>query len=358
MLNILLFLLALTAIICIHELGHLLAAKFFKVFCFEYSIGMGPRLYTKKFKETTFSIRALPIGGYVAMAGEQDLNEEVRQEYNVDEIPKERTLPGIAIWKRIIIFLAGIIMNFILGYLIVVGLLMYQGSYQLDREPVLGTIIESYPAELAGLKENDRIIRIEFEDGTVLKKPKTMEDVIAYISHKGGTIDIEVLRDGEKISTSLTCLKDEESGSYLMGVMLPEAKIVECNAITSFYYGFDYSASLVNSMLDSLSNIFRGKGLQDVSGPVGMYQVTSEAISLGFGVYLNMIALFSINIGLMNAIPIPALDGGRVVLALYEAIFKKPVNKKVERYLITATMMLLLAFMAFIMLQDIGKLIR
>ena len=177
MLSLFLFILALTAIICIHELGHLLAAKFFKVFCFEYSIGMGPRLYKHKFKETTFSIRALPIGGYVAMAGEQDLNEQIKDEYDVESVPFDRTLPGIAIWKRIIIFLAGIFMNFVLGYFIVVGLLMYQGSYQCDREPVLGAITEGMPAYNAGILEGDRIVRIEFEDGTVINKPKTIEDV-------------------------------------------------------------------------------------------------------------------------------------------------------------------------------------
>lgn len=357
LINLLLFLFALTIIISIHELGHLIVAKFFGVYCFEYSIGMGPRIFKKRFKETTFSIRALPIGGYVSMAGESDINEEIKDEYDVDNIPYNRTLPGVAPLKRILIMSAGIIMNFILGILIVSALLLQAGSYASDRPPIIRDVMPDSPAEKAGLKAGDKIIRAQFEDGTIVNKPKTIEDVASYISYKGGKIILDVERNDETLQLEVEAYYNPETESNMIGIYLPEGEVVNITLFNVLRYATDYIYRLVRNIFITLANLLRGRGFNDISGPIGMYEATSEAASYGIGTYFNLIAMFSINVGILNALPIPALDGGRIFLTLVEMIIHRPIDKKLETALIGITMALLLLLMLVVLAKDLINLI-
>ncbi len=352
--NIIFFILALTAIISIHELGHLVTAKMFGVYCFEYSIGMGPKIYSKKFKETVFSIRAIPFGGYVAMAGETDNLEEYKKLYGDVEIPFSRTLPGISKIKRIIVMLAGIFMNFVLAYIIIVGLLFSNGVYNKSPEPVIKEVVAQMPAAEAGLKENDKITYLEFSDGTIIKNPKNVNDVINYISYKGGNVKITVLRNQKELTFDVnTVLKDDRN---MIGIVFVGPETIRINLLNVWAYGFQTMIFMISSMLVGIYNLLRGIGLSDVSGPVGIYKLSAKALSYGFKTYLNLVALLSLNIGILNDLPIPALDGGRVMLVIVEAIIGKPVNKKLEKTLIVGSMMILLALILLVTISDVIKL--
>lgn len=351
MLYIFLFIFALSLIIALHEFGHLLAAKKFGVYCYEYSIGMGPKICSKKFKETQYSLRLIPFGGYVAMAGEGDQNEEFGKTYGVENVPFERTLPGISKPKRIIVLLAGIFMNFVLAYVIFCFILLHNGKVTKERPPVIEGVVEKTPAAKSGLKQNDIIKKLTFEDGTIVDNPKTVDDFVPYIATKGGKIKIDVLRNNEIKSFEVESVKNGEY--YNIGIKIPEIKYVTINVFNVFKYASSMMFNILRMMFVALANLLRGIGLNDVSGPLGIYQATARAASEGAVTYFYFIALLSLNVGILNAFPIPALDGGRVLLVLIEAIIRKPINKKIEYFLIVISMMFLIGLMVLATFKDI-----
>ena len=149
-----------------------------------------------------------------------------------------------------------------------------------------------------------------------------------------------------------------EEGRYLIGIYAPQAEVVKVNLANCWYYSFDYCRFMMSTMLMTLSQLFRGIGLNQLSGPVGIYQATGEAASMGASSYLLMMAVISMNIGLINALPLPILDGGRVLLTLVEAVLRRPLSKRLENALMTASTILVLALFLFVTSQDLMRLFR
>ena len=352
LINILYFILAMSILVLIHEFGHFIACKAFNVYTSEFSIGMGPKIFGKKFIETEFTIRALPIGGFVAIAGDS----ENALESKVDKvIPFERTIKGIANWKKLIIMLAGVTMNFIFAIIIMAGILMYSGNYVLDTEPIVADVLMDSPAYNAGLKANDKIIKVEFEDGRIIK-PKSFEDILSFTAGYANQITYTIERKDAVKSFSMTPKFIEDGQYYSSGIMLPKREVVDVTISNSLYYSCDYLINLTKNTIISLGHMISGKGLEQVSGPVGIFQVTAEAASLGLITYINFIALLSLNLGIFNLLPLPILDGGRVVITLVEMIIRKPVNEKIQNVMMSISMLLLLALMIFVTFKDVMKL--
>ena len=355
MLTLLLFLLLLSLIVVIHEFGHLIAAKAFGVYCHEFSLGMGPKIFSKKFKETTYSLRAIPMGGFVAMAGDNDNALET----SVDvEVPVERTLLGIAPWKKIIIMLAGIFMNIILAIFIVAMVLLSNGQYGISPDTTIETVMVDSPAEKAGLEAGDKIIELSFENGAS-SKPETLDDLKTFLlGYDGnGPIEVKVLDiEGNERICELVPEYSEEYQSYMLGITSSNIKVVEVNFFNCWYYALDYCFFVLRTIFMSLSQLIRGIGLQNLSGPVGIYQATEQAASMGPQTYFMMMAVISLNVGIFNALPLPIMDGGRVVITLVEMIIGHPISKKMEESLMTASMLLLLALVVYATFQDLTKL--
>lgn len=349
--NIIIFILGLSFIVFIHELGHLLAAKKFGVYCYEFAIGMGPKIYSFTYKETVYSIRGIPLGGYVMMAGEDDKTEELNRQFGVENLPFERTIKGVSAWKRAIIFLAGVTFNFILAILIFVATILNQGSYRIPAPARISDVVAGGPAAQAGLQANDQIKSIRFENGYVVNNPKNIDEVVIFIANYGGKMDVTVDRYGEISIHSVDSI--EQDGRHYIGIILPESEIVQVNLLNVWKFSIDRFASMFMMMLSSVLALFKGIGLEQVSGPVGIYKVSSEVAKEGFSSYMQFIALISINIGLLNLLPIPALDGGRVVLLLVDKVSGGRLNKKFESWLIIGSMMLLLALMLFMTFKDV-----
>jgi len=341
------FALVLGVIVLIHEIGHLVTAKLFNVYCKEFAVGMGPKIFSKKFKETEYSIRALPLGGFVAMAGEEGVD---------DNVPFERSILGIAPWKRMIVMLAGIFMNFVLAFVLFVGIYAYQGYAVEAPKPIIaGTMVDS-PAEKAGFMANDLIKKITFSDGTTVI-PTDFYEIIAYIQMYTDTTEFVVERSGSEITISVTPEFIEAENRYYLGITMPSATRVDINILGALKYGALEVGNTVESMVFTLTRLIRGIGLNAISGPIGIYQVTATQASYGLINILYLMGLLSINVAIFNLLPLPILDGGRVVLTLYELIFKKPMSKKVEQVLMVISIGLLLLLMAFVTLQDILRLI-
>ncbi len=345
------FIVVLGVIVLVHELGHLITAKIFKVYCYEFSIGMGPKIHSWKGKETVYSLRLIPLGGYVAMAGEKE--EELEMYPNI-EIPKGRSLASIKPWKKIIVLVAGAVMNFVLAWIIVAGIFIQLGAYPEPRPPVVAGVVEGGPAELAGFQTGDYITGIVFDDGTIIK-PKTFNDILAFTQSYAGEMTYTVERGSKELELSVQPQQDE-NGIYLVGIMLPEQKYAKVNLISGFKYGAEYLIDLSKVMMTSMGHLLVGKGLDQMSGPVGIYQATAQQANYGLRAMLLWIAILSLNVGIFNLFPLPVLDGGRIILTGIEWVTKKPINKKIETGLMVGSMVLVLMLFIFVTWQDIIRL--
>ncbi len=343
------FIILLSVIVLVHELGHLLTAKFFKVYCYEFAIGMGPKLFAYKGKETTYSLRVLPIGGFVAMAGEDEDNRGI-------EVAYERTIKGIKKWQQIIIMLAGVFMNFLLAWVVISGILLYNGSYLEPAKPIVAGVMENSPADLAGLQKGDYIVKVTLSDGTEIV-PKDFYDILPFSKTDAGLIIYSVVRsDGQKLDIEVTPLLDAEDNTYYSGILIPNGELVEVNILNVPYYGAKYIGNITKTMFVTLIRLFKGVGLENLSGPVGVYNITAQQVSLGFSNFMMLMAFLSLNIGIFNLLPLPILDGGRALITFGEMITGKTLNKKIETALMLAGWLFIIALMVFSTWQDINRL--
>lgn len=335
-------------LIFVHEGGHFLAAKACGVRVDEFALGMGPALWKKQMGETLYALRLFPIGGYCAMAGENE------------EIDDPRGFLAQAPWKRIIILAAGAAMNFLLGYLIV--LLLYANASAF-RAPVISEFMDGCPyvGENA-FQVGDRILSV---DGHTIYM---LGDISEYLA-EGETHSFTVRRDGKRVHIA---------PMKIVPVELPGVE----GKYYGFYFGFD-EATLPNRLLyagkasleyvrmvfTGLHQLISGEAkASDLSGPVGIVDLMAEtgeqAASLREAVegILYLAAFIAVNLCVMNLLPIPALDGGRIFLllvtCLIEAVTRKKLDPKYEAYIHAAGMVLLLALMAFVMFNDIFRIVR
>ena len=356
--NLILYIFMLGVIISLHELGHLLAAKFFNVYCKEYSFGFGSKLFSYKGKETEYCLRLIPMGGFVAMAGDTDNDLETK--VDIENLPPERTLTGIAKWKRVIIMMAGIMMNILLAIFIYSMIILRGGQYATSTKPVIVTVQEASPALRAGLKEGDIVNKVEFENG-LSYAPDTYLELINFLDvydGKGPWI-MTVERNGESIRLDVTPEFNEEQQRYMIGIGFSNqaVEVVKVNLLNCWKYGFEYAMFILKLTFSSFLSLFKGKNLDSLSGPIGIYSTVSETASLGMDYYIQLIAMVSINVGIVNALPLPIFDGGRVVLLLIEMIIGHPLSEKAQNAVMSASLGLLLLLFMFVMYNDISKLI-
>ena len=351
------FILVFGIIITIHELGHLLAAKYFNVYCEEFSFGMGPRVFGKKFKETTYNVRLFPIGGYVAMAGEPDAR------FDQEHIPIERTIKGISKWKQIIIMLSGVFMNFILALVFFIAINLIVGQIQEPTKPIISHVVENSPAQKAGLLPNDEIISVIYPKGDVIN-PKEFSEISTFFElFPGEEITFVIKRADKEIELKITPVLDPQLNRHLVGIQGVSGDIVDLTFFGAIKEGFKDFQQGSTLIIKSFQFLIRGIGLNQVSGPIGILdqtgQIMDQAASIKHGslILMNLIALFSVNLGIFNLIPLPMFDGGRVMLTLYEIIFKRDINKKVEQALMMMSLFILLLLVVFTTWNDISRIL-
>lgn len=348
LLSVLFAIIFFSILIFVHELGHFIAAKLSGVQVNEFAMFMGPALVKWKRGETLYSVRTIPIGGYCAMEGEDA------------DTDNPKSFQKAAWWKRLIILVAGSFMNFVTGVLVIAIILAFQPAYATTE---IAEIADwSAVSEGTGLQVGDKILEFNGE------KMHIYEDFsLATVMLPNGEYDIVVDRNGEKVllqdvSMVRKPVDDGNGGEILLyGITFSTTETTPASIPgrilpTAFNY--------VKSVFLSLRMLFTGQaGLQDMTGPVGIVQMMSEsaaaAESTG-GAILNMLyfgGFLAINLAVMNMLPIPALDGGRVLALLLvtaiEAITRRKINPKYEGYIHAAGMILLLGFMAIVMFKDI-----
>ena len=352
--NIIVFFLILGAIVLIHELGHFLTAKLFGVYCAEFSIGMGPKLFSKKKGETEYQIRALPIGGYVAMAGEAD------QEDNeiMKDVPYERTLKGIKTWKKCIIMLAGVFMNFVLALVLLIGIYSFVEVQTNTSE--IGSVVKNKGAALAGIEAGDVInkIKINNEEHIIA----SFSDIQEVLDNENLQLDTDTVnmkvgltRNKHYLEKEVTAKYNNETKSYVIGITAATKQLTFAEAIRQGINQFIEYALLIFTTLGKLITDMTHT-VSQLSGPVGIYTVTAQVTQTGsISTLLSLTALLSTNIGMFNLLPIPGLDGSQVLFALVEKVIRREIPTRIKYALQMAGLILVFGLMFFVTVNDIGK---
>ncbi len=353
--SIIVFIVVLSVIIVIHELGHFVAAKSFGVYCSEFSLGMGPKIFGKKMGETEYQIRLLPIGGYVAMAGEVDQDEKG----NMADVPYERTLKGIKTWKKCIVMLAGIFMNFVLAIVLLVGVFSVQKVG--TNTSIIGKVVENHPAEQAGLQAGDKIESFYVNNKKyTVDSYQDIQNTLQTISQdkRNETVDIMVTfsRNNKPMKTNVHAKYNLDTQLYTMGIMEETRGLHFGEAIQ---YSINYFTTMAGLIFVTLAKILSesSKTLRQLSGPIGVFQVTSQITQTGnIANILLLTAGLSINLGIFNLLPIPGLDGSQVLFALIERAIGKDIPVKIKYVIQLAGLALVFGLMIFVTINDVTKL--
>lgn len=423
--GILVFIIVFFIVVTVHELGHFLVAKRSGILCQEFSIGFGPKIFHKKIGETNFTIRLLPVGGYVKMPDNVfDFNNEVSpydiqkgmqvrlkldendqvekiildksndidllqieiNEFDLSEklfiegytnngedletftvrkdacvvfsgmeeqiAPVERMFSSHSWQKKFATLFAGPLFNFILAALIFVGLSLYNGVPQ--NKPIIGSVTENSPAAVAGLKSGDIIKDIDNVPVSVWT-----EIGPAIAKSEGREISVKIQRNTKeevlKITPKTDIVKDEQGNehkNYTIGIGV----YYEKDILGSIKHGLLQTFAYGTMIFTAIINLFQSFSIDQLGGPVAIYERTSEVAQSGIETTLKWIGLLSVNLGLMNLIPIPVLDGGRIVFVLYEGIVGKPFSKKVQYYATAIFSILLIILMLAVTWNDITRL--
>ena len=341
--SILYFVIILGIIVFVHEFGHFFFAKLFGIYVYEFSIGMGPKIFSKKGRggETMYSVRAIPIGGYCSLAGEG--NDEDKK------IPKDRLLQSKPVWQRFLVMFFGAGNNFLLAIIVLFFLGLIVGAP--NNSTVIPNVVEGSPVDIAGLKSGDEIIKI---DGS---KTKTLDDVELYLTIADGETEITVLRDGKEENIKVTPLSGDEAqkAGYSYGIEF--SKEIEHGFIPAVKYSFTKFASLYRQMIITFKSLFTGRvSVKELSGPVGIYSAVDKTRENGFSNLFYLLALLSLNVGVVNLIPFPAFDGGRILFLFIEKIKGKPVKAETENLIHNIGFFILLALIIYVTINDIIKL--
>lgn len=353
--NLLVFFLILGVIIMIHEFGHFITAKFFGVYCSEFSLGMGPKLYGKKKGETEYQIRALPIGGYVAMAGEAD------QEDNelMKDVPFERTLKGIKTWKKCVIMLAGVFMNFVLAIVLLIGIYSFVDVQTNTSE--IGTVVENQGAQQAGLQKGDVINAISIGDAEyMIGSFSDIQSVLSNQNIQSGeeeiTLTVTYTRNSQELKTDVVAKYQSSTDSYIIGISAATRHLSFFEAIKYGFNQFIIYATLIFTTLGKLITDMTHT-IGQLSGPVGIYSVTQQVTESGsISMLLSLTALLSTNIGMFNLLPIPGLDGSQVLFALIERAVGREIPQKIKYTLQMAGLLLVFGLMILVTINDVGRL--
>ena len=344
-LYVLLAIVMLGIIVTFHEFGHYCVGRLCGIGIVEFSVGFGPRLLGWERKGIKYSLRAIPLGGYCAFVGEDERNDD------------PRALSNQPVWKRFATVLAGPLMNFVLAFIVCAIML---GSYFIaETYPIVHEVMADMPAEAAGLEAGDKIIEV---NGVALTNDTAGVRLMLSTMQSGDLakpIDFVIERDGERMDYAITAVpvQSEDGGDtrYQIGIVFASRTF---NFFESIREAGSYMVETTGMMLDSLKNlIFKGEGLENTAGTVGIIAVVAQQAREGMYMVLWLMYIISLNLGIMNLLPIPALDGGRLLFLIVEAIRRKPIPREKEGAVHAVGMALIFGLFIVLTYHDIARLI-
>jgi regulator of sigma E protease len=351
--TILIFAVILFILVIVHEAGHFVAAKLMGIRVDEFGFGLPPRIIGKKFRETIYSLNWLPIGGFVKLYGE----DEQHPEYVKSE--KNRAFFSKKPWKRAIVLTAGVSMNLVLAW-VVYTFLFTQGVQVMTERVRIEAISPNSPAEQVGLQVGDVIQEIISSDKTYsIKSPQDL--VAATDAHLGEEITLAVDRNGELQKIAISPRKEAPKDEGAMGVTISNYEEKKYSIIQAPVLAFHQVVDMIKALVVGLGMLI-GKALTfqnvgaEVTGPVGIGRLVGQAKQFGSNAVLELLAVLSVNLGVINIIPFPALDGGRLLFVIVEGLTGKKLNPRYEQYWHQAGMFILLFLLLLITINDVLKL--
>ncbi len=352
MLTIISFIVVISILVFFHELGHFLVARACDVYVKDFSIGMGPVLFQYKGKETTYSLRALPIGGAVQMLGEDGVDKELEDNQVTDDSAQEhetdnpRSFINKPAWQRLLIIAAGPLMNFILAIVLFFMIFLSQGFP--TNQNIVGEVIAQTPAQSVGIMADDKIVAI---DGAPVNN---WQDIITAIEKANGeALNVEIERASSRQSIDIQPIRDQQSGRYIIGIR----QKMKLSPVMSLKYAFIKTWQSSQTVVSFIPKLISGEVSRDnLAGPIGIAKISGEAARQGPLVFMALMAIISVNLGIMNMLPIPALDGGRFLLIMLEIIFRKKIPAFIEEKIHLVGFALLMLLMVYVVYNDIVKL--
>jgi regulator of sigma E protease len=348
--DIVIFVLALSVLVLVHELGHFFAAKITGVRVDEFGLGLPPRIVGKKKWGTIWSLNWLPIGGFCKLFGE-DINEKgatINKDSFVSKNP----------WQKMMIVLGGVMMNLVMAVVIFAIVYTILGvPKETERVKIIG-VAKGSPAEVAGLKENDWIKNI---NGVEITKGNELTTEVE--KNKGKVIELSIDREGKIQDLSVQVREAAPEGEGLMGVVISNTEMEKIKWY-EFYKGigagfkeaYFWGKIIGEGVYKMVAGLFSGQVPKDVSGPIGMYEATSSIrMNQGFLAMVHFFGVVSVNLAVVNILPFPALDGGRIIFVLYELMFKKRANEKFEALVNNLGMMILLGLILLVTIGDVRR---
>ena len=326
-------------LVTVHEFGHFITAKLTGMKVEEFSIGFGPKIYQQQEGETLYSLRMLPLGGYNKIAGMDPEDPE----------DLERGFNSKPVASRMLVILAGSLMNFLLPVLIFFGIFLSYGMEIPENTPVLGQIVEGYPAAQSGLKEGDRILSI---NGQPVSQWPDIRNSLADAGTK--PVPFEIQRDKEKLTVTVTPVLNPETGRPFIGVVssLKKVQLTPWQAAVS---SVTATKNIIKNMYASLYHMLTGKTKAEFAGPVGVAKMAGQVAHKGFDMLLQFTAMLSLNLAIINLLPLPALDGGHFLILLIEAVTGHKLGKTAMQNIQKVGVAMILALTIFATFKDLTR---
>lgn len=329
-----------SVLIVVHELGHYLSARMVGIKAEEFSIGMGPAIFKFTGENTTFCLRVLPIGGYVKF------NEDMKS-------ADPQAFTNAKLWKRMLVIVSGSAMNFLLAVVLLSVFFSAFGVY--ERVPVIYSVEEGSPAYQVGIVPGDVIVRVSDFIVDHDLPDQSLDEIRQIVTETGSQpINFAIERAGTLTEFDITPMRDPETGNYRIGVVFGRTSKLALGE--SIVLAFKQTGRIIYMMIDMLGNmITRGEGIGDVMGPVGIVGEIGRAVEYGIERIMNLAIIISINLGIINLVPFPALDGGRLVIMIVEGIRGKAIDPQKEGYIHLVGFAILMALMLLITFRDIVR---
>lgn len=369
--TIVIFLIVLAALIFVHELGHFIAARSFGIRVDEFALGFGPKIWKKKKGETTYSIGVIPFGGFVKIFGEDP------DAVSTSGPDSSRSFVNVARWKQAVILCSGVLGNFIFAWLLVtialsIGAAASPEDYpqyanrMTDQHIVIDSVVPGSPADKAGVMAGDTIIAISspvLPDATSNLTTVDVESDV-QMAAAGAPMIVSLIRDDKPLSVTIKAAQGiipGEPDQYAIGISMEDAATLKLPFYLAAYESVRFTWSLMQEIVVGfgtlIAGLFQGtSSVSDLTGPVGIAGMVGTAARMGFSYLLLFTAFISVNLGIINLVPFPALDGGRLLFVAIEAVIRRPIKAAFANVANTIGFVLLMVLMVFVTYKDIMRL--
>ena len=366
--TVIIFLIVLAALIFVHELGHFAACRIFGIRVDEFALGFGPTIWKRKGKETVYALRAIPFGGFVKIFGEDPDDESIKGS------DSSRSFVNAKRWKQAVVLVSGVLGNFIFAWLLAtialsIGTAASPSDYpeyanrMTDARIMIDQVSPSSPAAVAGIKQGDVITAVSPIAVDLSTKPFSIDTIISNTKESAGKpLTLSLIRDGKPISVQISAKQNiisDEPKAYAIGIAMSDAATLRLPIYLAAYESVRFTWVMMKEIYGVIAGLFQGAvSVSNLAGPVYIAQQVGDAAKLGFSYLLMFTAFISVNLGILNILPIPALDGGRLLFVAIESVIRRRIKPIIANSVNLVGFALLMLLMVFVTYRDILRMFK